>query len=119
MSLIWYIIWIILYFQHIASNIVDHDIRPKEILQSSFDLLGEMIKFNLDAFRAFDKVLNTKPKFEKFVATVNKNLVDSNMFIRSLILSLEHFSNVQPEFKGKSYFLFYILYQIKCISGNL
>jgi Trpc4-associated protein len=83
--------------QHIAGNIVDHEIRPKEILQSSFDLLGEMVKFNVEAFHAFDKVLNTKAKFDKFIATVNQNLVDSNMFIRSLILSLEHFRNVQPE----------------------
>jgi len=28
---------------------------------------------------------------DKFINTVNRNLVDSNMFIRSLILSLEHF----------------------------
>lgn len=30
-------------------------------------------------------------QFEKFVTTVNRNMVDSNMFIRSLVLSLEHF----------------------------
>eukprot|EP00918_Siedleckia_nematoides_P024820 GHVU01053597.1.p1 GENE.GHVU01053597.1~~GHVU01053597.1.p1 ORF type:complete len:770 (-),score=71.82 GHVU01053597.1:2839-5148(-) len=85
--------------QHIAGNIVDHDIRPKEILQSSFDLLGELVKFNVEAFRAFDKVLCTKAKFDRFVQIVNRNLVDSNMFIRSLILSLEHFINVQLEHK--------------------
>ena len=43
-------------------NIVDHDIRPKEILQSSFDLLGELIKFNIEAFRLFEKVFVTKAK---------------------------------------------------------
>ena len=48
--------------QHIAGNIVDNDIRLKEILQSSFDLLGELIKFNIEAFKAFDKVLNSKEK---------------------------------------------------------
>ncbi|VDI28622.1 Trpc4-associated protein [Mytilus galloprovincialis] len=31
--------------------------------------------------------------FDKFTSTVNRNLVDSNMFIRSLILSLEHLTN--------------------------
>ena len=80
---------------------MEHDIRPKEILQSSFDLLGELIKFNIDAFKAFDKVLTTKTKFERFISIVDKYLVDSNMFIRSLVLSYEHFCNVQPEFKGR------------------
>lgn len=78
--------------QHVAGNIVKHDIANKEILQSSFDLLGELIKFNIEAFKAFDRILNTESKFDKFMLTVNRNLVDSNMFIRSLILSLEHFS---------------------------
>lgn len=76
--------------QHIAGNIVEHDIRPKEILQSSFDLLGEMVKFNVDAFKAFDKLLNSPEKVEKFLSTMQKNLVDSNMFIRALTLSVEH-----------------------------
>ncbi|ESO95002.1 hypothetical protein LOTGIDRAFT_215160 [Lottia gigantea] len=79
--------------QHVASNLVEHEIRHKEIIQSSFDLLGELIKFNIEAFKTFDKILNTQAKLDKFVATVNRNLVDSNMFIRSLILSLEHFTN--------------------------
>ena len=51
--------------QHIAGNIVEPDSKPKEILQSSFDLLGELIKFNIDAFKAFDKVLNTKAKVSR------------------------------------------------------
>ena len=53
---------IVCVLKHIAGNIVEHDIRPKEILQSSFDLLGELIKFNAEAFQLFDKVLNTKER---------------------------------------------------------
>ena len=99
------------HLQHVASNIVEHEIRHKEILQSSFDLLGELIKFNWEAFKTFDSVLtpasaskdtssssrgassssSSSAKFEKFTNTVNRNMVDSNMFIRSLVLSLEHF----------------------------
>ncbi|KAI8746483.1 short transient receptor potential channel 4-associated protein-like isoform X1 [Biomphalaria glabrata] len=76
---------------HVAGNIVESEIRHKEILQSSFDLLGELIKFNIEAFKAFDAILASEDKFDKFVTMVNKSLVDSNMFIRSLILSLENF----------------------------
>jgi Trpc4-associated protein len=44
-----------LFFQHVATNIVEHEIRHKEILQSSFDLLGELVKFNIEEFRSFDE----------------------------------------------------------------
>lgn len=87
-------------FQHVAGNIVESTTRHKEILQSSFDLLGELIKFNIEAFKAFDSILTTEERFEKFVSMVNQNLVDSNMFIRSLILSLEHF-RAEISSKGK------------------
>jgi Trpc4-associated protein len=46
----------------VATNIVEHEIRHKEILQSSFDLLGELVKFNIEAFRSFDEILDTAPK---------------------------------------------------------
>ena len=39
-------------------------------------------------------------QFDKFITTVNRNLVDSNMFIRSLVLSLEHFQNEEEIAKG-------------------
>ena len=40
-------------------------------------------------------------QFDKFTSTVNRNLVDSNMFIRSLVLSLEHLTNDDSSVKGK------------------
>lgn len=41
-------------------------------------------------------------QFDKFINTVNRNLVDSNMFIRSLVLSLEHLMNEEVVFMGKT-----------------
>ena len=41
-------------------------------------------------------------QFDKFINTVNRNLVDSNMFIRSLVLSLEHLMNEETAFMGKT-----------------
>ena len=38
-------------------------------------------------------------QFSKFLSIINKNLVDSNMFIRALILSLDFFCN-QPKDKA-------------------
>ena len=84
---------------------MDNDIRPKEILQSSFDLLGELSKFNYEAFRCFEQVLDTEQKVEHFLRITNRNLVDSNMFIRSLMLSYHFFMNVQTEHAGKCHVL--------------
>ena len=56
--------------------------RHKETIQSSFDLLGEMVKFNYDACKQMDTILNTESKLKKAMIMVNNNLIDSNMFIR-------------------------------------
>ena len=53
---------VIIDLQHVASNIVEHEIRHKEILQSSFDLLGELVKFNIEAFKTFDNIFTTQQK---------------------------------------------------------
>lgn len=78
--------------QLVAGNLVNCNVRQKEVLQSSFDLLGELVKFNLKAFRQLDKILSTEAKQRKLLQLVNGYLVDSNMFVRSLVLSQEHLS---------------------------
>lgn len=45
-----------------AGSLVSLGVRQKEVLQSSFDLLGELVKFNVRAFRQLDKVLSTEAK---------------------------------------------------------
>lgn len=48
------------------------------------------MKFNQFAFIRFDQAISTK-QFEKFVGILTSNVVDSNMLIRCLVLSQEHF----------------------------
>lgn len=76
--------------EHLVDHITSEELKPKEILQSSFDLLGELMKFNQFAFIRFDQAISTK-QFEKFVGILTSNVVDSNMLIRCLVLSQEHF----------------------------
>ncbi|CAH3021733.1 unnamed protein product [Porites evermanni] len=76
--------------EHLVDHITSDELKPKEILQSSFDLLGELMKFNPFAFKRFDQVISDK-QFEKFVSILTSNVVDSNMLIRCLVLSQEHF----------------------------
>lgn len=67
--------------------------RPKEVIQSCFDMLGELVKFNSHGFRILDKELFDKEKFNMFMRLINQSLVDSNMFLRSIFLSIEFFEN--------------------------
>ncbi|XP_020916846.1 short transient receptor potential channel 4-associated protein-like [Exaiptasia diaphana] len=81
--------------EHLVDHIGSSEIKPKEILQSSFDLLGELMKFNPIAFKIFNSVIDDK-KFEKFTHILTSNVVDSNMLIRCLILSQERFVEEMP-----------------------
>ena len=84
--------------QHItASLIATETVRQKETIQSSFDLLGEMVKFNFDACKQMDSILNTEAKLKKGMIMVNNNLIDSNMFIRAMVLACDHFLQAGEE----------------------
>ncbi|KAL3921010.1 MAG: hypothetical protein SGILL_002977 [Bacillariaceae sp.] len=67
-------------------------------LQTSFDLLGELCKGNTEVLRILVSMLDEE-KFRRLMSVAAANLVDSNVFIRSLILSLERISaanNFEP-----------------------
>ncbi|XP_033101532.1 short transient receptor potential channel 4-associated protein-like [Anneissia japonica] len=74
--------------EHLVRHMIDNDIKSKEILQSSFDLLAELMKFNHKAFERFERC-TSDDGLTRFMSMVNNNLVDSNMFIRCLLLTLE------------------------------
>ena len=78
--------------QHITASLIQTEtVRQKETIQSSFDLLGEMVKFNFDACKQMDAILNNESKLKKGMIMVNNNLIDSNMFIRAMVLACDHF----------------------------
>jgi len=76
--------------QHMTASLIQTDSRHKDTIQSSFDLLGEMVKFSYDACKQMDSILNTESKLKKAMMMVNNNLIDSNMFIRAMILAASH-----------------------------
>uniref|UniRef100_A0A673ZBF1 Transient receptor potential cation channel, subfamily C, member 4 associated protein a n=1 Tax=Salmo trutta TaxID=8032 RepID=A0A673ZBF1_SALTR len=71
--------------------IIDSGCKSKDVLQSYFDLLGELMKFNIDAFKRFNMYVSTDNKFQTFMTQINSSLVDSNMLVRCIILSLDRF----------------------------
>lgn len=50
--------------QHILFCIIDSGCTSRDVLQSYFDLLGELMKFNIDAFKRFNKYVNTPEKVQ-------------------------------------------------------
>ncbi|XP_054836127.1 short transient receptor potential channel 4-associated protein isoform X2 [Eublepharis macularius] len=79
--------------EHILYCIVDSECKSRDVLQSYFDLLGELMKFNIDAFKRFNKYINTDEKFQIFLHQINSSLVDSNMLVRCITLSLDRFES--------------------------
>lgn len=79
--------------EHILFCIIDSECKSRDVLQSYFDLLGELMKFNIDAFRRFNKYVNTEEKFQIFLNQINSSLVDSNMLVRCIVLSLDRFES--------------------------
>ncbi|CAB1329679.1 unnamed protein product [Coregonus sp. 'balchen'] len=77
--------------EHILFSIIDSGCKSRDVLQSYFDLLGELMKFNIDAFKRFNKYVNTEEK--TFMTQINSSLVDSNMLVRCIILSLDRFES--------------------------
>ncbi|XP_015924383.2 short transient receptor potential channel 4-associated protein [Parasteatoda tepidariorum] len=82
----------------VQNLLLNTTVRHKEVLQSSFDLLGELVKFNFSAFHVLHtQIINTPRIQKKLMNLMNGHLVDSNMFIRSLILSYEIFISSDDE----------------------
>uniref|UniRef100_A0A8C9T7S4 Transient receptor potential cation channel subfamily C member 4 associated protein n=1 Tax=Scleropages formosus TaxID=113540 RepID=A0A8C9T7S4_SCLFO len=79
--------------EHILFCIIDSGCKSRDVLQSYFDLLGELMKFNIDAFQRFNKYVNTEEKFQTFLTQINSSLVDSNMLVRCIVLSLDRFES--------------------------
>uniref|UniRef100_A0A3B4BG34 Uncharacterized protein n=1 Tax=Periophthalmus magnuspinnatus TaxID=409849 RepID=A0A3B4BG34_9GOBI len=85
--------------EHILYCIIDSGCTSRDVLQSYFDLLGELMKFNIDAFKRFNKYVNTPEKFQTFLTQINSSLVDSNMLVRCIVLSLDRFESQTEDVK--------------------
>ncbi|CAI5499111.1 unnamed protein product [Closterium sp. Naga37s-1] len=64
-------------------------------LQIDFDLLGELVKFNPVLFRRLAALVQGE-RFSRFIEVLVAHLVDSNVFIRSVMLSLHAFRTGLP-----------------------
>lgn len=78
--------------KHLIEEITSERLHCAGSLQTSFDLLGELCKGNAKVLQLLVADLDEE-KFRKLMSVAAANLVDSNVFIRSLLLSLERMSS--------------------------
>lgn len=83
--------------EHLVEGVLNPQCSGK--LQTNFDLLGELIKCNPEVFTMFNALLDDE-KYTKLMQVVVSNLVDSNVFFRSVIISLEFFATRVKELKA-------------------
>ena len=76
---------------HIVVGDIIANEAEQQIVQTSFDLASEIIKFNLRCFDVLESVLEKGDNYKNFVYKLQNSLTDSNVFIRALILSLYKF----------------------------
>ena len=60
-------------------------------VQITFDLLGEIIKFNKVNIIVLNKICKENNYQKKLLALMEENIIDSNVFLRSLIMGFEKF----------------------------
>ena len=77
------------FLKTIVSEIVQGEGAGSGGLQTNFDLLGELIKFNPVVLRLLNQVLEHEQKFDEFMQVVRLHLVDSNVLLRSILLTIE------------------------------
>ena len=72
-----------------------------QMLQISFDVLGELVKFNRGIFLALDYCFCDNTEFIKFTTKFisKETLIDSNVFLRAIVLSI-FFFDTNDEKKG-------------------
>lgn len=76
---------------HLLQDVVSDRLHCAGSLQTSFDLLGEMCKGNSEVLDILVSRLD-EDNFRKLMSTAATNLVDSNVFLRSLLLTVEQIS---------------------------
>lgn len=83
--------------QYIVLNIVDNAPKLSQNLQTFFDLLGELIKYNVEVISMIEELLSNA-QFTEFTRIIMDNLVDSNVFLRSMYLT---YYRVEYERRGQ------------------
>lgn len=71
-------------------------------LQSSYDFLGEIIKFNFTIIEKFEEILLEKKLIHSFFTILSTHLIDSNVFLRALFVTFDSYHENYQIFQKKN-----------------
>lgn len=81
--------------EYLVEEILKGGFKCAASLQIQFDLLGAIVKFNLDMFARLNGLISGD-RFSRFIEVMVTHTMDSNVFIRSVMLSIECFKHGTP-----------------------
>lgn len=81
--------------EYLVEDLLDDRLHTAGTLQTAFDLLGELCKGNVSSLTMLLETLGTEERFQRLMSVAATNLVDSNVFIRALLLSVERITSVR------------------------
>jgi len=81
--------------EHLLDDVLDDRLHCAGNLQTAFDLLGELSKGNAHSLRMLLEYIKTERRFQRLMSVATANLVDSNVFVRALLLSIERVTSAQ------------------------
>lgn len=88
-----------LFFKNIFHNFLKQLLVEKTMktnnIQITFDLLGEILKFNKVNMIFFNKICYENDYQHNLMGLIEENIIDSNVFLRSLIMGFERFRILQ------------------------
>lgn len=87
--------------ENVLKHIVSQDIESNASMQTYFDLLGEVTKNNHTVLARLDAAL-TDEEFAKLRILILRNLIDSNVFVRALFMTVEYISFSYSAFEEDS-----------------
>eukprot|EP00826_Nyctotherus_ovalis_P003912 TRINITY_DN10813_c0_g1_i1.p4 TRINITY_DN10813_c0_g1~~TRINITY_DN10813_c0_g1_i1.p4 ORF type:complete len:100 (-),score=29.76 TRINITY_DN10813_c0_g1_i1:680-979(-) len=79
--------------ESIVEDIISAHAQEDTSLQTSFDLLSEIVKYNKRTLLIVESSMSEE-EFNAVCGKILKNIVDSNVLVRALILSLHRFEAV-------------------------
>jgi len=82
----------------ILKMISDEQPKTADMLQTNFDLLGEIFKLNPVVFEYVERKF-TEKQLEKLMRVAMMHLIDSNVFFRCLFLSMRRFEEEGTDFQ--------------------
>ena len=81
--------------EYLVEDLLDDRLHTAGTLQTAFDLLGELCKGNVSSLTMLLETLGTEERFQRLMSVAATNLVDSNVFIRALLLSVERITSAR------------------------